>query len=244
MDRQGHPTQQRGRGRPHGRGPLWTHVDRTRRGQQSPLSRDEIVRAAIEIADAEGADAISMRRIAQKLHAGAMSLYWHVSSKKELLTLVIDEVFGEIDLPARPTGNWRADLRLTATETRRVYLRHPWAVSLLSAQTPDSPNLFRNAEFSIAALDHLGLDAQTSISIFWAVHVFVEGSLGHELVMTEDAWHQEFEPVFAQIAATGRYPHLAQMFQELRNIDTARQFEFGLDSLLDGIAARIEAELQ
>ena len=99
------------------------HVPR----RAAALSRDEIVRAAIKVADAEGPDAISMRRIARELNAGTMSLYWHVASKEELLDLMIDSVQGE-QLTPEPSGDWRADLRALTRSARAALHRHPWMV--------------------------------------------------------------------------------------------------------------------
>src|SRR5919202_5527903 len=90
--------------------PIWFRRARARRGPRPTLSREEITRAAIELADAEGLDAVSMRRIAAKLDAGATSLYWYVSSKDDLFELMVDDVVGEIAVP-EPSGDWRNDLR-------------------------------------------------------------------------------------------------------------------------------------
>src|SRR5579875_873513 len=94
------------------------------------LSREQIVRAAIDVADAEGADAISMRRIARELNAGTMSLYWHVSSKEELLDLMLDAIDGEMEVP-EPSGDWRADLRAIARGIRTGLLRHRWVMDFM-----------------------------------------------------------------------------------------------------------------
>src|SRR3954453_8973113 len=95
----------------------WTRPDFRPRGAHPALGREQIVRAAMEIADAEGLEAISMRRVAAGLGAGTMSLYWYVAGKDELLDLMVDAAFGEFRIPDRPTGDWRADLRLIAHET-------------------------------------------------------------------------------------------------------------------------------
>ena len=89
------------------------------------LTRDEIVGAAIAIADAEGAGALSMRRIAHVLQAGTMSLYWHVASKEHLLELMRDMLMAEIEVP-EPSGSWRSDLRALAISTRNMLRRHRW----------------------------------------------------------------------------------------------------------------------
>jgi AcrR family transcriptional regulator len=249
MEQRGESRQPRGRSRTRGHGGPWLREQRPQRGHHAPLSQDEIVRAAIEVADAEGADALSMRRVARQLNAGAMSLYWHISSKEELLALVLDEVFGEVMLPEQPTGDWRADLRLFAMEHRRVFLRHPWVMSLLSSESAHSPNSLRNVEFSLAAMDHLEIDAQTKLGIFWSLHVFTEGFLMHEVVradilrqhdLTEDDWREALEPYIRQITASDDYPQLTRAVSEFSDFQSDKQFEFGLDSLLDGIAARID----
>ncbi len=243
--------QLRGRERTIGRGPFWGQERPPRRAHHPQLSRDEIVRAAIEIADAEGGDAISMRHIAQKLHAGAMSLYWHVSSKEELIDLMIDKVFGELELPAAPTGDWRADLRLWASEHRRVLLRHPWVMAMMSQQSEDSPNSLQSVEFSLAALDHLAISPQQKLGVFWSLHVYTEGFVLHEVITAEmlrrqdgskKDWKEAMEPHIRQIAESGLYPHITTLWAEFPDFQADEQFDFGLDSLLDGISARIESD--
>src|SRR5262249_8146313 len=116
---------------------LRTHAreDAKRRQQHPPrragaLAREEIGRAAVDGAGAEGPDAINMRRIARELKAGTMSLYWHIRSKEELLDLMIDFILGEAEPPER-TGDWRADLRAIACTTRDTLHRHRWAVNFM-----------------------------------------------------------------------------------------------------------------
>src|SRR5262245_32195265 len=121
-------------------GPIWTRMEREPRAGRPTLSREQIVRAAIEIADAEGIEALSMRRVAAKLRAGTMSLYWHVPSKDDLLDLVRDAIMGEVKLPSTPSGGWRADLRLVAYQTRAELLRHPWYGEIIGDLPSLGPN--------------------------------------------------------------------------------------------------------
>src|SRR5215212_8753897 len=93
---------------------IWLQPERTPRGSQASLSRGQIVRAAIAIADAEGFEAVTMRRLAAELGVGTMSLYWHVPNKDNLLELMRDELIGEVEMPDPPSGDWRADLRTNA----------------------------------------------------------------------------------------------------------------------------------
>ena len=125
-----------------------------KRGQRHPprratgLSRDEIVRAAIEVADAEGPEAVSMRRIARELNSGTMSLYWHIGSKEELLDLMIDSIAADAEAP-EPSGDWRKDLHAIACTTRASLHRHPWAVNFMGGRPPTGPKTLRNLERSL-----------------------------------------------------------------------------------------------
>jgi AcrR family transcriptional regulator len=220
------------------------------------LSRADIVDIAIAIADAEGTEAVSMRRIARDLRVGAMSLYWHVESKEELHRLMLDTVHAEIEAPP-PSGDWRTDLAAYASNTRATLLRHPWAIDFVNTGPPSGPNDARNAERLIGALDGLGLDAKTTMWILGTLGTYVTGAALREIQeqrwhrtvdettaqMTQaelDAWHLEFEQHFR---GSGRYPHIAKILDA--NVDpdepetSGDRFWFGLGCLLDGIAAVI-----
>ena len=131
-------------------------------GRMRGLSRADIVDVAVAIADAEGTEAVSMRRIARDLRVGAMSLYWHVESKEELHQLMLETVQAEIEAPA-PSGDWRTDLAAYASNTRTALLRHPWAIDSFNNGPPSGPNDARNAERLIGALSGLGLNAKTTM---------------------------------------------------------------------------------
>jgi AcrR family transcriptional regulator len=136
------------------------HVQRYRERKPPPprrgrgLSRAEIVAAAIAVADGEGPDAITMRRIARELGAGAMSLYWHVGSKEELLDLMLESIEAEIEVP-EPSGDWRADLGVFAHRTRTAMSRHRWAMEFIGSRPPSGPNDARNLERLLRLLDGL-----------------------------------------------------------------------------------------
>jgi AcrR family transcriptional regulator len=220
------------------------------------LSRADIVDIAIAIADAEGTEAVSMRRIARDLRVGAMSLYWHVESKEELHRLMLDTVHAEIEAPP-PSGDWRTDLAAYASNTRAALLRHPWAIDFVNTGPPSGPNDARNAERLIGALDGLGLDAKTTMWILGTLGTYVTGAALREIQeqrwhrtvdeataqMTQaelDAWHLEFEQ---QIRGSGRYPHITKILDANFDPDepetSGDRFWFGLGCLLDGIAAVI-----
>jgi AcrR family transcriptional regulator len=233
-----------------------------KRGQRHPprraaaLSRDEIVRTAIAVADAEGAEAVNMRRIARELGSGTMSLYWHVASKDELLDMMIDAIVGEAQAP-EPSGDWRADLRAGACTTRDALHRHQWAVNFMSTRPPGGPKMLRNLERSLGALDGLGLDKATALTILMAVTTYVLGAVLREqqeangerymAELFEDVPEEEKQAMirgFVQrIRTSGHFPQMVAMLDEGVDPDAAEtrdeRFEFGLDCLLDGIAARL-----
>ena len=235
-----------------------------KRGQRHPprraaaLSRDEIVRTAIAVADAEGAEAVNMRRIARELGSGTMSLYWHVASKDELLDMMIDAIVGDAQAP-ESSGDWRADLRAGACTTRDALHQHQWAVNFMSTRPPAGPKMLRNLERSLGALDGLGLDKATALTILMAVGTYVLGAVlreqqeaNSERYMAElfgdvpEAEKQAVIREFVQrIRTSGHFPRMVAMLDEGVDPDAAEtrdeRFEFGLDCLLDGIAARLSA---
>jgi AcrR family transcriptional regulator len=221
------------------------------------LSRADIVGAAITIADVEGAESVSMRRVARELGVGAMSLYWHVESKEELHQLMLERVQAEASAP-EPTGDWRSDLRSYAFAARAALLRHPWAIDFLGSGPPSGPNDARNAERLLATLDGLGCSLDTCMWIAMTVGTYVMGAALREV--QEIRWHRamdettatmdasEIEAMSAELAWTvhrsGRYPHIAAIIDSGIDPDSpeSRQerFEFGLDCVLDGITSRIQ----
>src|SRR5260370_42122493 len=134
-----------------------------RQDQRPPLSREQIVRAAIELADEHGLKAVSARRIAGRLGSGATSLYWHVRSKADLYELMFDAMVGEVQLP-EPTGDWRADLRAVARSTQVMGKNHPW-VALLGVQPGLGPNTRRYAEHCMKILSRHGPGRQARTEI-------------------------------------------------------------------------------
>jgi AcrR family transcriptional regulator len=240
-----------------------TVTDRLDRGHSPPrraqaLSRDEIVRAAIAVADAEGAEAVSMRRIARELRAGTMSLYWHVASKDELLDLMLDAVEGEQRAP-EPTGDWRSDLRAIAENSRAVLHRHQWLMDFIGGRPPLGPNTLRNLERSLGTMDTLGLDTATAFYILSTVATYVMGTVLREFRESrvehrdEARWghlsQDERDKILAshvdRLRQTGRFPHFVRIFDEDIDPDAEEtrdeRFEFGLRCVLDGIAVLLAA---
>jgi len=228
--------------------PIWLRPMRQPQGQRTSLTREQIVRAAIELADAEGFEALTMRRLATNLGAGAMSLYWHVPNKEDLLDLMLDAALGEAELSEPPTGNWRTDLRLFARHMLGVLQRHTWLPTLASSRPFPAPNALRYVEVFLPELTGLGLDSDTIGGILSTVEAYVYGFAQREAAedaarrradMTEAEWRGAVAAYFEQLLASGRYPTFARFAIASTGINADSRFEFGLDCVLDGIAARL-----
>jgi AcrR family transcriptional regulator len=225
---------------------VWARPERPPRGRAGGLDRRQIVRAAITIADHQGLDALTMRRVAQQLGAGTMSLYWHVRSKDELIELMRDEVAGEQML--QPSGDWRSDLARFARDTRRMFLRHPWLASVAWGTPPLGPNSLRQDELTMAAMSSLGVDLQTQGAVSATVYFFVIGFVLRELAqeqvqrrtgVTVEEWRASVAPYIQQQLATGRYPNLQRAVASGGDLDNDAAFEFILSFILDAVAAQL-----
>jgi AcrR family transcriptional regulator len=239
------------------------HVTRHREHGRQPgrrargLEVADIVTAAVAVADDDGPEAVSMRRIARELDVGTMSLYWYVSSKEELHRLMLERVQAEALAP-EPSGDWRADLRGYARAMRAVLLAHPWAIDFLGMGPPSGPNDARNAERLMGAIDGLGLDIATAMQALMTFGTYVVGAALREIQeirwreslaestagMTEGEIAESIAEFGRRIKESGRYPQLVRILEAGIDPDSPltrdERFEFGVDCMLDGIAARLE----
>jgi AcrR family transcriptional regulator len=229
-------------------GLIWERLQQAESGARLALSRAQIVRAAMTIADAEGAQAISMRRIAAELGSTAMALYRHVFSKDDLLDLMLDAVFEEIALPEQPTGDWRTDLRAFAYTSRRVFKQHPWVLPLLISRPTLGPNYLRWFEFSLACVANHGLDIATMTQIVGVLNGYTSATVSYEVAeddhtrqigLSEADKRAIVTPYIQRIIASGRYPNFARFFAEEVSPDPEQSFAFGIECVLDGIAAQL-----
>lgn len=227
---------------------IWMRPERPARGPKPAYSRAEITTAAIKIADAEGLDALSMRRVAQQIGAGTMSLYRYVPRKSDLLELMTDAVIGE-NPPGTPSGDWRADLTALARGQRSTALRHPWLIEL-DSRMGMGPNALRLIEYAFTAVDVLGLDIDAMMEIIGQVSAFVTGHVHEELTdeksrrragLDREQWFRRQAPYLRQLIDSGGHPMLKRIIvdAELPHMDPDTRFERGLSRLLDGIAASL-----
>jgi AcrR family transcriptional regulator len=215
------------------------------------LSAQTIATAAVGIADADGLDAISMRRLAAELGVSAMAAYRHVSGKDDVVELMVDLVYGEVDIP--DGADWRETMRALASGIRALVLKHPWLTRLSAPQAVYelTPNRLALEERALAALRGLHLDADTTMSVYRTVAAYVHGATSAEIGLRQlmnDRCGTNGAETQTGLAAqmtwllnTGRYPEFARYVREAaRQDDIQWQFDTGLEYVLDGIAARID----
>jgi AcrR family transcriptional regulator len=137
-------------------------------GGRAPLSRDRVLRAAVELADAAGAEALSMRRLAQELGVVPMALYKHVAHKEELLDGMVDVVVGEIE-PPEAGAHWKSAVRQRILAARRVLLRHPWAAAVIESRTGPTPAVLAYLDATIRTFREGGLTADLTHHVMHAL---------------------------------------------------------------------------
>jgi AcrR family transcriptional regulator len=229
---------------------VWLRPQSVRR-ERRQLGPDEITAAALAIADAEGPDAVSMRRVAARLNSGTMTLYSYVQSKEELLDLMLDAVMAEIVIPGELPDDWRDALREIARRSRAAYLRHPWLVALAGSRPRVGPNAIRHVEQSLAAVAALGLDNAGILGVIAAVDDYAIGHVYREISLEQatgarhgdtQQWREAYGPYIERMLEQGGFPHLERIYRsDFKEMATdPGRFDRGLDWLLAGIAASIE----
>ncbi|MBH1935214.1 TetR/AcrR family transcriptional regulator C-terminal domain-containing protein [Streptomyces sp. AV19] len=218
------------------------------------LTRERIVRAAVEIADAEGLGALSMRGVAARLGVATMSPYRYVDGKDALVLLMADAAFGEMSFPEAAPDGWRPRLELAARTLWSLYRGHPWLAHLGPVTRPLAlPNVIAYGDWLLAALEGLGLDVRTRFDLHVLLYSHVVGLAAHlegerraeaATGLTDDEWMDRHAADFAALAASGRYPAFTKVIGELESVGgydlrLDELFEFGLQRLLDGIAVRL-----
>lgn len=201
------------------------------------LNRDRVLRAALALADAEGLEALSMRRLAKHLRVEAMSLYNHVANKDEIVGGIIDLVVGEIDLPA-DEPDWKAALRRNALSAKDVFLRHPWASNLMLAQQSGGPAQMRRADWMLRTLREAGLSEDLTYHAYHVLEAYILGiTVQHLSFPYEGEELRDRATGFLQRLPADAYPDLVQHIMQHVEPDPTLQggFELGLDLILDGL---------
>jgi AcrR family transcriptional regulator len=225
------------------------------RGPKPGLSVDEIVAAATELADADGLAALSMRRVAERLGVGTMSLYTYVPSKAELVDVMFDTACGEV-AGREPEGDWRARLAGIARANWELYRRHPWMLQVAAmARPPLGPNSVAGYDRDLRAVDGIGLTDLEMDSVVNLVAVYVQGAARtaidaagteRDTGMTDEEWWSTYGPLLDKVFDPTKYPLAARVGAAAGETyqsayDPEHGFEFGLARLLDGIEALVRS---
>jgi AcrR family transcriptional regulator len=232
---------------------IWEYLSRPTRGPRPTLTHEQIAAAAMELADADGLDAVTMRRLAGRLEVATMGLYRYVRNKDDIFSLMLDAVGREIALPEPGSAGWRDTLRGIAREMRAGHLRHPWLARLQANMSASvAPHVLAVAEAGLAALDAAGhdLDVDQMMAAFSTMTAYVQGKAAAEIAQREAyrryGWSSDDDmraaagPRLLWLLKRGDYPTVAHYIVDGSNQDDADWgFAFGLECVLDGIAARL-----
>ena len=208
---------------------------------RTPLSRDRVLRAAVELADRDGADALSMRRLAAELGVVPMALYKHVANKDELLDGMIDVVVGEID-PPRTDTDWKTAVRERILSARRALLRHPWASRVMESRTSPTPIVMAYMDSMIAMFTDGGFSIDLTHHVMHALGSRMIG-FTQELFNDQTDPDNPIQPEMLEAMGTA-YPSIYRLWKTVSHdgesivgpgCDDQFEFEFALDLMLDGI---------
>jgi len=214
-----------------------------------PLTRERVLRAAVELADTRGIDSLTMRNLGQELGVEAMSLYNHVANKQAVLDGIVEVVVGEVIAavdeiePLSDTAGWKDVMRARILAAREVLLRHRWAPDVLESRTDLPPSLVPYYDSVLGLMREAGFSLDLA---HHAMHALGTRTLGftRELFVTQD---KDVEPEVAAVMLqqmAGRFPHLTELMRVVSHdagstlgsgCDDQFEFEFGLDLILDGL---------
>jgi AcrR family transcriptional regulator len=206
---------------------------------RTPLSRERVLGAAVALADRNGLDSLSMRKLANGFGVVPMALYKHVANKEDMLDGMIDVIFSEIDLPSDGT-HWKTAMRQRANSARRVLSRHRWAIGLTeSRMKPGAANL-RHHDSVIGCFREAGFSIQMAIHAYSTLDSYIYGFALQEKALPFENPQEagEVAGVMLQQFPADQYPYLAETIAEVINKAGWRyadEFEFGLELILDGI---------
>lgn len=208
----------------------------TRRSRRrDPLTRDRVLRAAVEVVDREGVEALSMRRLGQELGVEAMSLYRYVPSKADLLDGIHEAILSEVVVPTA-AREWRKTARGYARAFRSALVAHPNALSLFATRPAVTSASLRHVEGGFALLRGAGFSIRDAVSAFQVLFSFV---VGHTLASHAPARDEERSALDYRDLEPAEFPALVEAASVLGSRDLDKEFEFGLDVVLEGLASKL-----
>lgn len=203
-----------------------------------PLTRERVLRAAVDVADRAGLGALTMRRLGAELGVEAMSLYKHVANKEEILDGIVELVIGEIEITS-DGADWKEVMRERANSARRVLARHSWAIGLFEARGVMGPTVMHYVDAILGILRSAGFSTEDAAHAFWVLDSYVYGHVIQEASLSastpEDVTRSAGSLLEASIAAD--HPHVVEAAQDAMRSDYSldREFEFGLELILDAL---------
>ena len=205
--------------------------------RRAPLTRERVLRAAIDLADQNGIETLTMRRLGQELGVEAMSLYNHVANKDDILDGIVDLVLGDIDVP--PSGtDWKPAMRHRAISAHEVLLAHPWAAMLVMSRYNIGPGMTRYLDATLGRLREGGFSIEGALDAWNTLDSHLYGFTLQELNLPFDVseTQQVSASVLPQIPAD-EFPHVAEVITHVMQSGRAENFQFGLDLILEGLEA-------
>ncbi|MEU4198115.1 TetR/AcrR family transcriptional regulator C-terminal domain-containing protein [Kribbella sp. NPDC026611] len=229
---------------------IWTRQRAAAPGRET-LSLDQIVQTAMALLDEEGVAGLSMRKLAAKLGAGATSLYWHVPTKNDLVDLLIDEVWGEIDVPQPELAGWRAGALLFAHSLRSAVLRHPWLPEVMYTRPSVGPKAMSLGARGLTLFGAAGFSGNEGDRAMSCVMSYVLGTVSAEVAsremvrksgQSESDWMDQLRQ--ETLAVADQYPEMQKSvhrrLEQGFETNLNENFAYGLDVMLDGLQTRIK----
>ena len=212
--------------------------------QREPLSRERVLRAAMDIADGGGLASLTIRSLARALDAKPMSLYHHVRNKDEILDGIVDAVFEEIELPV-PGREWKAELKRRAASARDVLRRHPWAIALMESRTAPGPANLCHHDATLGTLRAAGFSLPLAAHAYAVLDAYVYGTALQEASLPFDGPDSlaEVGGPMVEMFTVEDYPHLREFAVEhvlQPGYDFSHEFDFGLGLIIGGLAASLQ----
>lgn len=210
-----------------------------------PLTRERVLQAAVAVADDDGIESLTMRKLAPAVGVKPMSLYNHVANKSDLLDGMIDLVFSEIELPTCG-DDWKTAMRQRALSVRRVMSRHRWAIGLMESRNSPGPATLRHHDAVIGCLRNAGFSVQLTGHAYSVLDSYIYGFALQERALPFDTAEENSkraQAILAQFMAED-YPHLAELTIEhvlQADYDYDYEYEIGLDLILDSLEQAREA---
>ena len=206
-----------------------------RAARRAPLSRERVLRAAIALADQNGIESLTMRRLGQELGVEAMSLYNHVANKDEILDGIVDLVLSDIDVPAAGT-DWKSAMRRRAISAHEVLLAHPWSAMLIMSRFNIGPGMTQYLDATLGRLREGGFSIDGALDAWHTLDSHIYGFTLQELNLPFDIEEsqQVSAAVLGQLSAD-TFPYVVEVITQIMQTGREEDFEFGLNLILDGL---------